>query len=133
MNTDLVAYISYRQEKSQEAYDNACLLADNKAWNAAINRLYYSCFYVVTALLLKNSIKAQTHTGVKSEFAKNFVKEGIVNKEDFHVYSDLMDWRQKGDYGDMFDFDEETVMGLLPLVKHFLQVINGLIDNKVNN
>lgn len=26
-----------------------------------------------------------------SEFVKNFVKEGIVNKEDFHVYSDLMD------------------------------------------
>lgn len=60
--------------------------------------MYYSCFYVVPALLLKNSIKAQTHAGVKSEFAKYFVKKGIIAKENFHVYSDLMDWRQKGDY-----------------------------------
>lgn len=37
-------YIRYRQAKSKEAYDNACLLAANGAWNAAINRLYYSCF-----------------------------------------------------------------------------------------
>ena len=126
----LTDYIRYRQEKSKEAYDNACLLAENKAWNAAINRLYYSCFYVVSALLLKNSIKAQTHAGVKSEFAKNFVKEGIITKEDFHVYSDLIDWRQKGDYGDMFDFDEETVMAVLPAVKHFLQIVNGLLEGE---
>lgn len=31
-------YIRYRQAKSKEAYDNACLLAANGAWNAAINR-----------------------------------------------------------------------------------------------
>lgn len=53
-------------------------------------------FYMTTALLLRHSIKAQTHSGVKSEFARRFVKEGIVGKEHFRLYSDLMDWRQKG-------------------------------------
>ena len=120
-------YIRYRQAKSREAYENACLLAENGAWNAAINRLYYSCFYMTTALLLRHSVKAQTHSGVKSEFARRFVKEGIVGKEYFRLYSDLMDWRQKGDYGDMFDFDGETVAGLLPQVKKFLDEIERLV------
>ena len=120
-------YIRYRRAKSREAYENACLLASNEAWNAAINRLYYSCFYMTTALLLRHSVKAQTHNGVKSEFARHFVKEGIVGKEYFRLYSDLMDWRQKGDYGDMFDFDEETVTNLLPQVKKFLDVIERLV------
>ena len=43
------------------------------------------------------------------------------------LYSDLMDWRQKGDYGDMFDFDGETVTGLLPQVKKFLDEIERLV------
>lgn len=125
---NLTEYIHYRQEKSVEAYENACLLAKNRAWNAAINRLYYSCFYMVSALLLKNSIKAQTHSGVKSEFSKKFVKEGIISKEGFRLYSDLMDWRQKGDYGDMYDFEEEAVMEVLPAVKCFLESVNNLIE-----
>ena len=123
----LTDYILYRLEKSGEAYKDACLLAKNRSWNAAVNRLYYSCFYAVSALLLNESIKAQTHTGVKSEFAKYFVKEGIVSREAFRLYSDLMDWRQKGDYGDMFDFDEDTVMEILPAVEKFLQIIHNLI------
>ena len=123
----LADYILYRLEKSEEAYTDACLLAENKSWNAAVNRLYYSCFYAVSALLLNKSIKAQTHTGVKSEFAKYFVKGGIVPKEAFRLSSDLMDWRQKGDYGDMFDFDRETVMEVLPAVKQFLRIIHDLV------
>ena len=43
---------------------------------------------------------------------------------------DLMDWRQKGDYGDMFDFDEDTVMDLLPKVKEFLAVLSGLMGSE---
>jgi uncharacterized protein (UPF0332 family) len=38
-----------------------------------------------------------------------------------------MDWRQKGDYGDMFDFSKETVVPLLKPVEQFLMKIKGLI------
>ena len=124
---ELNDYIRYRRAKSREAYENACLLAVNGAWNAAINRLYYSCFYMTTALLLRYDVRAQTHSGVKSEFARRFVKEGIIGKKYFRLYSDLMDWRQKGDYGDMFDFDGETVTELLPQVKDFLDVVECLM------
>jgi uncharacterized protein (UPF0332 family) len=38
-----------------------------------------------------------------------------------------MDWRQKGDYGDMFDFDKKTVEPLLKPVEKFLTEITKLV------
>ncbi len=39
-----------------------------------------------------------------------------------------MDWRQKGDYGDMFDFDMETVEPLFIPVEKLLHAIKDLIE-----
>lgn len=43
------------------------------------------------------------------------------------LYADLMDWRQKGDYGDMFDFDREAVNPLFQPVEEFLKKIRSLV------
>jgi uncharacterized protein (UPF0332 family) len=120
-------YIDYRLSKAHEALQDAQLLAKNNSWNACVNRLYYSCYYAVSALLLKNNIPTHTHTGLKTQFNLHFIKPGIIKKEFGKLYADLMDWRQKGDYGDMFDFNEETVEPLLIPVKQFLKEIEGLI------
>jgi len=45
-------YIKYRFYRSEETFDEAVILAEKEKWNAVINRLYYSCFYAVIALLL---------------------------------------------------------------------------------
>ena len=37
-------YIHDRIEKVFDSFEDAKLLAKNKRWNAAINRLYYACF-----------------------------------------------------------------------------------------
>ena len=120
-------YIAYRIAKSEEAYKDACLLTDNGSFNAAINRYYYAVFYIVSALLLKNNILARTHSGIKTEFAKHFVKTDIVSMELFKTYSDLMDWRHKGDYGDMFDFDVDTANGLKKAVRDFIDTVKQKI------
>jgi len=38
-----------------------------------------------------------------------------------------MDWRQKGDYGDMFDFTGEVVKPIIEPVEHFLDEIAQLV------
>lgn len=48
------ALISYRLERANETLKEAKLLTDNGFFNAAVNRLYYSCYYAVQALLIKN-------------------------------------------------------------------------------
>ncbi len=43
------------------------------------------------------------------------------------VFSDLMNLRQQGDYGDMYDFDEQMVEELLLTTKNFIQNIKELL------
>ncbi len=43
--------IKYRLERAGETLDEATSLKESKHYHGAVNRLYYSCFYAVTALL----------------------------------------------------------------------------------
>ncbi|MEO8149341.1 MAG: HEPN domain-containing protein [Bacteroidia bacterium] len=129
MSEFLKDYIRYRMEKSAESFDAAKLLAEHGSWNACVNRLYYSCFYIVTALLLKNGLPTQTHSGVKVLFNFHFVRTGKLSQDFGKLYSDLMDWRHKGDYGDMFDFDKPTVEPMITQMDEFLSAIKKLIGN----
>jgi uncharacterized protein (UPF0332 family) len=72
-----------------------------------------------------------TRTGCKTQFGLNFVKTGLVTIERARLYADLMDWRQKGDYGNIFDFDRESVEPLFEPVERFL-IANGKLINKDN-
>ena len=120
-------YINYRVSKSSEIFDDAILLANNQRWNSCINRLYYSSYYLVSALLFKNDINAETHNGVKTQLFLNFVKGGIISKEHGKLYSHLFDWRQETDYADFIDFDEETAKPLLKEVSFLNETLKDLI------
>jgi uncharacterized protein (UPF0332 family) len=122
-------YINYRIEKSAEALADAKLLAANNRWNAAVNRLYYSCFYSVSALIHKRSLRAETHTGVKTQFNLHFIKTGLISIEDGKLYANLFDWRQESDYADFIDFDKETVSMLLPRVENLINSILKLVQS----
>ena len=80
-----------------------------------------------SALLLQKDVTTQTHNGLKTQFNLLFVKTGIISIEQGRLYADLMDWRQKGDYGDMFDFDKESVEPLIAPVGELLNTIKALI------
>lgn len=89
--------------------------------------MYFSCFYAVSALLIKNGIIVSSHTGVRQKFGKLFVKPGFIDKTMAKHYTDLFEKRQKGDYNDFFDFDEDTAKYLYPLSINFIQSIDELL------
>ena len=121
-------YINYRIAKSKEIFDDAKLLAENKRWNSTVNRLYYSCFYLVSGLLSDKELKSETHNGTKTLFNLHFVKSGIVTKDLGKLYSNLFDWRQESDYADFIEFDYETVFPLIQQVENFNNALIKLID-----
>lgn len=123
MNFDKEGYIKYRTKRAEETLEEAILLSETKRWNAVVNRLYYSCFYIVIALLLKKDINPSSHDGVKNQFGQQYVKTGIISKDFARLYSLLFDYRLKGDYGDMFDFGEDMVDPLINEVSLFINEI----------
>jgi uncharacterized protein (UPF0332 family) len=93
-----------------------------------VNRLYYSSFHLVSALLYKNELKHETHNGVKTQLNLHFVKNQLVSIEYGKLYSNLFDWRQESDYADFIDFDDETVAPLIQQVKEFNRIVLALIQ-----
>jgi hypothetical protein len=123
-------YVNYRLNRADETLKDALILADNKRWNAVINRLYYAAFYAVIAILVSEDIETTSHDGARNQFSLHFIKSGIFEKEEGKLFSRLFDYRQKGDYGDMFDFNEEVVKPLIPKVENFISVIKKRINTK---
>ena len=116
-------YIKYRFQRAEESYEDALILAEKARWNAVVNRLYYACFYAVIALLLQNHVETKSHDGARRQFGLIIVTKGLVEKRLGKLYTRLFNIRHKGDYGDLFDFDEKTVAPLLPQVREFLKII----------
>ncbi|MBN2214065.1 MAG: HEPN domain-containing protein [Bacteroidales bacterium] len=121
-------YIKYRFHRSEETFEEALILAEKERWNAVLNRLYYSCFYAVFSLLLKNDIETQTHDGARTQFGLYYIKSGKIDKKFGRLFTKLFDLRQKGDYGDLFDFDKKVVEPLIGQVKEFVEEIKKQIE-----
>ena len=116
-------YINYRLDRAYEAFEDAKLLAENDRWNTAINRLYYASFYSIIALLIKNGIETQTHDGVRTQFGLKYIKTGIIDKKFGKLFTKLFDFRLKGDYGDLFDFDKDIVSPLFDEVELLINTV----------
>ena len=117
----------YRISRSKETYDEALLLATQGHWNAVANRLYYSCYYMVNALLIKNDLNYSSHNGVKTEFHKSFIKTELVSKNSGKIYSRLFNLRQEGDYIDFQRFEQKDIEPFIHDVDKFLSEIEGII------
>ncbi|GHT20384.1 DNA-binding protein [Bacteroidia bacterium] len=128
-DTERKAVIALRLENAQQTLQEAKLLMDNAYWNAAINRMYYACYYAVSALLIKNGIQAQTHTGVRQMLGLHFVKTNLLSSQNNAFYSDLFAKRHSGDYDVYIYFDKDVTVGLYPQSIEFITAIEKLIKN----
>lgn len=117
--------IKYRLMRAFDTFEDAQILAKNQKWNSAINRLYYAAYYAVNALLLSSNFKPTTHTGVKFSFNEHFIKTNRIPKELGRLYSQLFSFRQKGDYDDLFDFDQEKVESFFEPVRKLIETIEN--------
>ena len=121
-------YIQYRFKRSHESFEEALIMIQNSKWNTAVSRLYYSCYYAASALLLKHNIETRSHNGVRTKFSETFIKTGKIDVKFGKLLSHLADYRQKGDYGDLYDYDDKIVVPLVDQVKEFNSEIKKLIE-----
>jgi len=121
--------IKYRYLRALETCEEAIILARENHWNTTANRLYYTCFYAVSALLLKKGFSISTHNGVKTEFHTSFVKFGIIPKQLGRTYSRLFNLRQEGDYMDFKRLEKEDIDPFFQEAKEFIAFITTLINS----
>ena len=112
----------------QESLDDARLLAEAERWNAGVNRLYYSCFYAVSALLVRDGLSSSRHTGVRSLLNRHYVRTGKVPRDLARVYNDLFERRQEGDYADFVRFQADQVRPWIPQTEAFIAHMKALLS-----
>jgi uncharacterized protein (UPF0332 family) len=128
MNEDL---IRYRQEKARETLEDAHILFRAGRLFSALNRIYYSLFYGVMALLLTKDLSSARHTGIRALFNEHFVRTGKVSVDQGRFFSRMYDFRQKGDYADYVQFEEAKIKEWLVQAESFIDEVEQVIEKEV--
>ena len=121
--------INYRLQRAYEALEDARILAGASRWNTCVNRLYYACFYAVSALLIQHGLSSSKHTGIRSLFNRHYIKTGKVAKEMAQIYNDLFERRQESDYLDFIHFEESEVCPWISKAEAFIKHIETIINS----
>lgn len=126
--------VRYRLERSKETLKDAETLLSSGSLISAVNRMYYSMFYAVVALLKTKGFSSSKHSGVRAMFNQHFVKTGIVPKEIGKFYEKIFNERQEGDYIDYSEFTTEQVENYLESCRLYTgqlrDIVNGIIESE---
>ena len=122
-----VALIQYRFERAYKTLEEADYMRVGNYFNAAINRLYYACYYAAVALLIKHELNPGTHAGVKQMLGLHFVATGRLSRELGRCFSLLFERRHSSDYDDFAYSSEEEIDELLPKATDFIEAVGVLL------
>ena len=106
------ALVIARKARAFDTWEETKGIVECGYWHAAANRMYYACYYMTTALLIKNGFQASTHSGV------------------IRLYSKLFELRQSGDYDDWIVIDANEILPLMDSVDNYLNTLLSLIEGK---
>ena len=114
------ALIKYRMERAYDSMNEAKLLADESFYNAAINRLYYACYYAAVALLF---------SGVKTMLGLHFITKGKLSSSAGKTLAVLFNQRHSSDYDAFVYCDQEMFDELYPKAEAFIEEAKNLLES----
>ena len=112
MKPEEIEYVEHRLSRAQETLEEARLLVESGRLNGAVNRLYYACFYAVTALLYTEGHTSSKHSGVRSLFDLHWMRTERLHGELGRFYRQMFNSRQESDYSDFVRFELADVKNL---------------------
>lgn len=120
--------VQYRLDRAREALTEAGLLLDSGHANTGVNRLYYACFYAVSALLLTKGLTATSHSGLRTLFHQHVIRPGLLPLGQGPLYDRLFDQRQRSDYTDLVYFSVDEVRAWSMEAQAFVDAVAVLIQ-----
>lgn len=126
-SNDIEALISYRMERSRESIQAAEIMLEKGMLTFAMNRIYYSMFYAVQAVLGLHGVSFSKHGLVKEYFNRELIKTGIFNVDLGKLYNKAFEYRQKFDYVDFAVPDRDMVTEYVEKARGFHSKIQEYI------
>lgn len=125
--------VLYRLENAKNTLAEVQSHIENGFYNTAVNRMYYACYYAVSALLVANGIQVKSHEGVRQQLGLHFVLTGKISKEQGQFYSMLFSKRTAGDYEDFLTHNKETADSLYPRCVEFISQIASVVNDSLKS
>jgi hypothetical protein len=122
--------IRYKLSRAEETLAEAKVMLQTSHPYGAANRIYYACFYAVTALLLTQNLSSSKHSGVIALFNRHFVKPGLISVDMGKFYSRMFDNRIESDYADWMEVEKQDIKEELARAEKFVSAITVLINKQ---
>ncbi len=127
---DILSIVKIRIIKAKETIEDARLALESNRFRNALNRIYYSAFYIVSALALKHNFSTSKHKQLIGWFNKEFVSSGKIKSEFYKIYSKAFDTRQESDYEDFIEYEKSEAQLRFSDMLSFVTEIEKLIEQK---
>ena len=119
MTDDTKRLVQYRFDQARETLEAGRALLRSRHYRDAINRAYYTMFYAVLGLLAARQLGSSKHAGVLSLFGRHFVNTGQFPANQAVRFRQAFELRQKCDYREFVDADENQAQEILAHAKEF--------------
>ncbi len=123
--------IRYKLSRTEETLEEAGVMLQTDHSHGAANRIYYACFYAVTALLLTRNLSSSKHRGVMALFNQHFIKPGLISKDMGKFYSRMFENRLESDYADWVEVEKQDIQEELAYAEEFIIAVKALINNSI--
>lgn len=105
---------------AEETLNAAEVLLKEEYLRDAVNRAYYSVFYVAEALLNEKDLRFSKHGTVHGAFAQHFIKTKIFEEKYHKLLTGAFRRRMLGDYDEVARFASEEVRQVIEQAWDFL-------------
>ena len=119
--------VRLQMEKAYANFDQIPLLREAGYWDNVANRLYYSLFHAVSALLIHDGHSVGSHRGAVGAFGQHYVTTGVFSVEDGKHYSRLQGLREKADYNCTYNATEKDIAPKIEPTRRLIEEIEQYI------
>ena len=102
----------------------------NGLWGMVANRLYYSLFHAVSALLVSDEREVGSHKGAAIRFHQYYVRTGIFTVDEGSFYSQMETLREKADYNCFFQVSESDIKACIEPTRQLIEKVKQYIADK---
>ena len=120
----------YRFEKALSNIGIARALYESRDYGVALNRAYYSAFDAMRAVNALDGFDSSKHSGVIAHFNQTYVKTQLFPASTSSVIRKASMLREKSDYEDFYEPDEEETYDTIIKVEAFLKDVEGYLRSK---
>lgn len=120
-NSNRNILISLELEKANKMMKEAKFCGESGMWNLVGNRLYYSAFHAVVALLLNKGVSIRSHKGACRMFSLHYVQTREFSVDDMSLYSRLQTIRERADYQNDYELTPDEG-------EEYLKLAEGLLN-----